>query len=495
MAVIRRSIDQLWEDQSIETCADWVIPYIGDLLATNLVNNVDPGSQRLDVAKTIHYRNRKGTVQIVEELAPRRHRLDRAGGRGVAAAESHPSRSRPGRRGGRVPGGAPADAVAALLAAEQLTGLLTGTPAGGLVDLRSAHGAVLDRRPVRRGLSYVPTSGAGRAPSASREFQAARVRLAAGAASQSSAGRRSPWPDRPMCTCSIRPVARSRCSSRPRPRSTTSPMRGPPRGEWQVPGPLTDSLERALDDTGSEPPLPPRATYPAPPGGLPPRYAVIGAEIASVSPERGTFTTTAAPAGPLTVDYQYGFSGESGPALQPRPARRPTHRLGSGKVVHGGSGLDATLAATPADRHDHARRLAHVRGAGATPPGSVVALLVRAGPGPATGHPNLARHGWVFTGGPGAQLVLDGLTISGCDVVLRGAFDSVRLTACTIDPGTAADRARRRSPRSVDGRPLAPSRIFVEPDPARARGHRHLRAGPLHRSGRSDPGSEARSTN
>ena len=105
MAVIRRSIDQLWEDQSIETCADWVIPYIGDLLATNLVNNVDPGRQRLDVAKTIHYRNRKGTVQIVEELGRDVTGWTARAGEGLRRLESHPSRSRPGRRGGRVPGG------------------------------------------------------------------------------------------------------------------------------------------------------------------------------------------------------------------------------------------------------------------------------------------------------------------------------------------------------------------------------------------------------
>ena len=36
-AILRRSIDRLWEDQSIESCDDWVIPYIADLLATNLV--------------------------------------------------------------------------------------------------------------------------------------------------------------------------------------------------------------------------------------------------------------------------------------------------------------------------------------------------------------------------------------------------------------------------------------------------------------------------
>ena len=33
-AVLRRSIDRLWQDQSIETCDDWVVPYIADLLAT-----------------------------------------------------------------------------------------------------------------------------------------------------------------------------------------------------------------------------------------------------------------------------------------------------------------------------------------------------------------------------------------------------------------------------------------------------------------------------
>src|SRR5271166_5069786 len=69
VAVVRRSIDRLWADQSIETCDDWVVPYIGDLLGTNLVNNLDPAGQRLDVAKTIHYRRRKGTLPVLEELA------------------------------------------------------------------------------------------------------------------------------------------------------------------------------------------------------------------------------------------------------------------------------------------------------------------------------------------------------------------------------------------------------------------------------------------
>src|SRR5205807_5170912 len=68
-AVLRRSIDRMWDDQSIETCDDWLIPYIGALLDVNLVGGLDARGQRLDVAKTIYFRRRKGTVAILEEIA------------------------------------------------------------------------------------------------------------------------------------------------------------------------------------------------------------------------------------------------------------------------------------------------------------------------------------------------------------------------------------------------------------------------------------------
>src|SRR5512134_3988508 len=68
-AILRRSIDRMWDDQSIETCDDWVIPYLADLLATNLVASLDARGQRLDVAKTIYYRRRTGTLAILEEIA------------------------------------------------------------------------------------------------------------------------------------------------------------------------------------------------------------------------------------------------------------------------------------------------------------------------------------------------------------------------------------------------------------------------------------------
>ncbi len=68
-AVVRRSIDRLWEDQSIETCDDWVIAYLGELLQTNLVASLDARGRRVDVARTIYYRRRKGTIGLLEELA------------------------------------------------------------------------------------------------------------------------------------------------------------------------------------------------------------------------------------------------------------------------------------------------------------------------------------------------------------------------------------------------------------------------------------------
>lgn len=96
-AILRRGIDRLWEDQSIETCDDWVIPYIADLLATNLVNSLDSHGQRIDVAKTIYFRRRKGTLAIRRDRG-KNHRLGRAR-RGVfPAAWAHAAKLGPGHR-------------------------------------------------------------------------------------------------------------------------------------------------------------------------------------------------------------------------------------------------------------------------------------------------------------------------------------------------------------------------------------------------------------
>lgn len=66
--VIKRDVDGLWDDFFIETCADWVIPYIGDLVGNNPLYEITQG-RRADVAKTIYYRRRKGVLPMLEELA------------------------------------------------------------------------------------------------------------------------------------------------------------------------------------------------------------------------------------------------------------------------------------------------------------------------------------------------------------------------------------------------------------------------------------------
>jgi hypothetical protein len=61
----------LYENWFIETCQEWVVPYIGDLLGVRPLNPASPGtfSQRAYVAHTLDYRRRKGTASMIEQLA------------------------------------------------------------------------------------------------------------------------------------------------------------------------------------------------------------------------------------------------------------------------------------------------------------------------------------------------------------------------------------------------------------------------------------------
>jgi hypothetical protein len=76
--------------------------------------------------------------------------------------------------------------------------------------------------------------------------------------------------------------------------------------------------------------------------------------------------------------------------------------------------------------------------------------------------PKDGRKEWKITGQPGTNLALDGLFVSGFDIVLRGTFNSVTITCCTFDPGSAADTAPAVFAVSADGRDLVPSRIWIE---------------------------------
>ena len=229
VAVVRRSMDRLWADQSIETCDDWVIPYIGDLLGTNLVSNLDARAQRLDVAKTIHYRRRKGTVQILEELA-----LDVTGWTAhVVEGFRRLGRTRHGLDPAVGPAAFPqasaadVDLVPQLLQTEGLTGLLTGGPAGGFADLRSAHGAALANTAFDEGF-HAADFRAGRG--AVGHFGIPKLLVFAVAADQlpgpgRDAGRRGRMP-RPVRVRPDRP-RNPALPPLPHPFPTTSPSRGP----------------------------------------------------------------------------------------------------------------------------------------------------------------------------------------------------------------------------------------------------------------------------
>ena len=71
VAAMEENLEQLYDDQFIETCAQWVAPYIGDLIGYRTLHGVVPGvaSPRADVANTIRYRRRKGTASMLEQVA------------------------------------------------------------------------------------------------------------------------------------------------------------------------------------------------------------------------------------------------------------------------------------------------------------------------------------------------------------------------------------------------------------------------------------------
>lgn len=80
---VEGDIDQLYENWFIETCDDWVVPYIGDLLGYEALpatgSSAGSGADdrnrnrilipRRDVAHTIGARRRKGTHALLEQLA------------------------------------------------------------------------------------------------------------------------------------------------------------------------------------------------------------------------------------------------------------------------------------------------------------------------------------------------------------------------------------------------------------------------------------------
>ncbi len=126
-AILRRSADRLWDDEFIDLCDSWAVAYIGGLLGTRLVSALNLRGRRVDVAKTIYYRRRKGTLRVLEELIS-----DIAGWEGKVVEEF--------RRLARTQ-------HALDPKPNPYLGRFTDTPPGGWADLRRPRGAELAGSP------------------------------------------------------------------------------------------------------------------------------------------------------------------------------------------------------------------------------------------------------------------------------------------------------------------------------------------------------------
>jgi hypothetical protein len=507
-ANLRRSIDRLWEDQSIESCDDWVVSYIGALLATNLVSSLDARGQRLDVAKTIYYRRRKGTVAILEEIA-----YDITGW-DARVVEFF-------RRLGRTrhsfdpaimdPAVDPSDNLQ-LQQAQGLVGAWTNTYIGGWADLRNAYGASRAQSPSSVSPSLSP-------PSAFDEFfHSADFRAGVG---------RSGWYKIPNLGIFLwrlqnfpvdqgTPVQNGNCytfdptgrsiplfAASARAATTLRPLQGSwdtwvsPQ-EWQLPTPisnplLTSSLANpqaqplyaSLDADGVT--LQPNSlgiftkpgsfyqlidvsqitTYPEAPATT---HQIM------VFPESGEFGALHPPLnGPVTVSYNYGFSAPMGAGpydrriigQDPNPTPAPGVTVQGGGAEFSGSAVSAigsvgtvtlndSLTYTSAPDFPGIQQLTII----AQNPGRPV---IRFQPGSPPGATE-----WIFTGSANSSLVLEGLFVSGGDLVLRGSFSTVTLTCCTLDPGTSPSTSETlTSPatvfaQSIDGRDLGPMTLWIE---------------------------------
>jgi hypothetical protein len=458
------------------------------------VSSLDARGQRLDVAKTIYYRRRKGTLGVLEEIATditgwnarvveffhrlgrTRHNLDPD--IGLPAETDDPQGAR------------------ALQLAESIIGLWTGSAIGGWADLRNQYGAVQAQSPFGVYLTD-------RAPSAFDEyFHTADFRLGKG---------RSGWYNIPKLGVFLWRLRSFRADYTTTVADSTHPdcFSFDPTGreaplfafavrsfgtswvspqEWQLPTPISAPLlSEALSNPDSQPlyasiatdgvtlnrnavglflrpgsefelvPSTDVSAVPQKPGSSP-EFLIV--------PERGMFKALSALTSPPFALYCYGFSSSIGAGAYDRrvsgqvaaPSAPPL------KSVSKGIDLDAALTSiapvgtvqiTDSLTYGKISNVSGVENVAIVASNSQRPVIRMPAPAPQISQ-------WEFTGSDAAsELTLDGLLMSGGDVVLKGVFDTVTLRCCTFDPGTAKDTAGTLE-TAVDGRSLLPCHLLIE---------------------------------
>jgi hypothetical protein len=458
--VVEHDIAGLYENWFIETCRDWVVPYIGALVGYQpIFDPAAPGSgaraqareriliPRQEVANTIRFRRRKGTARALEEIA--------------GAVAGWPARAVEFRR---------------LLAVTQNIDFLH-LDRGRTVDLR--RGDALDRL----GGPFDPFAHTidVRRPDSNRaqgryDIPSVGVfvwRLRAYSVTQSPAycfEEQSPQSflfsalghDTPLFT-------------KPQPTRDRSP------GELDLPIPIRRRSFETQDRPGAggatEPGVPffygpgkSLQIWTGPARDLVAAEAIVPADLSgwtyrpqpntvAVDPVLGriAFPPGQSPKG-VWVSYEYGFSADIAGGEYPRTLSQPpgatVYLVGTGQQL---AGIGDALTQWRADQPEHAVIEIVDSGVYVEPIDIVLAahqtLQIRAANG---ARPVLRMLDWKASGVDGLNvsgeapswLTLDGLTITGRGVLVEGQVTGITLRHCTLVPGWGL---------ACDCRPLRPT--------------------------------------
>jgi hypothetical protein len=453
-AIARRTSDRLWEDQFIQTCDDWAVPYIGNLLGTRLIGSPNRRARRVDVARTIFYRRRKGTPVVMEALIQ-----DITEWEGVVV-ESFKRMARARHRLDPEPA--------------RFFGPLTGTPPGGTVDLRMGRvGDILDG--PFDDMAHTPDFR--RIEGYQGRYNIPKLNFFLYRLFAYEVAKATPW-DFGDQRFTFDPSGRDIALFRPGQRIGNEDWT--PVQEWQLPAPIPcrlleqfrsnlipDALALAVAPSGEDAaPLPPKSiqagnlvdwSLPAAPG-----------TEAVIDPVLGRFLLTSAPGTEgevYALRYHYGFPGEVGAGTydrsqsvlqegvtdfdggpdQPGPVTgfslpsTGTHQFTNSKTYEPDTPANNTvdlideLVLQAADRKRPYVKL--------VPRADAIEWIFRAEDNASDGEIRSLTFEGLWLGILPTGLALDDeLTPVETLLVLDGDFDWVRISHCTLDPG--GERAR-----------------------------------------------------
>jgi hypothetical protein len=427
-AILRRSHDRLWEDQFIDLCSDWAVPYLADLLGTRLVSAQNFRGRRVDVAKTIYYRRRKGTPRVLEELIS-----DISDWEGKLVENF--------LRLGRIRHGLDPHP-------QPLAGTFSGTMPGGWADLRKQRGSELAAGPF---CEFYHTADMRRHRGVDGRYAIPKLafhlfRLIAFEVgdvtpfSRTGGGFTSDPSGRyvPLFMKRNRPGALDRNRPEDWDRWHTA-------HEWELPAPMRCRLlDYALRSNGNINLIPGSLSVEES-GVKVSREKITAANLGNwdvnvpskrlaIDPEHGRLLFSGDPPENVKVTYHYGFSGEIGAGTYNRPdveANTP-----GSEVSGGGSELSAANILN--------NGITQINDSATYSPvgnkNAVVKLTLQAA-NKQRPYLRLTRD-WILNTGPNinSELILDGLWVGGNSngpfkIILKGNYEKVLIRHCTLDPG------------------------------------------------------------